>query len=195
MFPTKPDVDAAVEPFSSQTDVALFRIPLWMDLSIHAVPAVVLLAGTSMSLLPDLTDIRCHRLLPDGETIQASHVDNRGDGTGCIIWVGILDLGRALRDDQWAFPLSFPQAHESGTESRPVCCQYVGGHVDFLGLECGASVIAYGGLGMHVVWSKEWKELLICWRIVVCIYIWFHHLQLKAWIRNALQRQAVKRVP
>ncbi|CAD6566640.1 MAG: hypothetical protein TREMPRED_002876 [Tremellales sp. Tagirdzhanova-0007] len=45
MFPSKP-VDSATEP-SSQTADLLFRIPLWMDLSMHAVPALVLLLGKS----------------------------------------------------------------------------------------------------------------------------------------------------
>ncbi len=52
MFSRTADVDLAIEPFSSQADIALFRIPLWMDLSMHAVPAVVLLLG-----MPSLTPI------------------------------------------------------------------------------------------------------------------------------------------
>lgn len=45
MFPVDPDIDQAAEPFSSQVSDGLFRIPLWMDLSLHAVPAIVLLIG------------------------------------------------------------------------------------------------------------------------------------------------------
>ena len=46
MFPPKPNAEASPEPSSSTPDI-LFRIPLWMDLSMHAVPAVVLLIGKS----------------------------------------------------------------------------------------------------------------------------------------------------
>lgn len=42
--PTSPDAVQG-EPSSSGTGPSLFRIPLWMDLSMHLVPAVALLIG------------------------------------------------------------------------------------------------------------------------------------------------------
>jgi hypothetical protein len=49
MFPPKPDSIAGTtnaEP-TNQTADLLFRIPLWMDLSMHLLPAVALIIGTS----------------------------------------------------------------------------------------------------------------------------------------------------
>jgi hypothetical protein len=49
MFPPKPDSIAGAtnaEP-TNQTADLLFRIPLWMDLSMHLLPAVALIIGTS----------------------------------------------------------------------------------------------------------------------------------------------------
>ena len=45
MFPANPDLTSVPELSSSEAIDPLFRIPLWMDLSLHAVPAVVLLLG------------------------------------------------------------------------------------------------------------------------------------------------------
>jgi hypothetical protein len=47
MFPPKPDSIAGAtnaEP-TNQTADLLFRIPLWMDLSMHLLPAVALIIG------------------------------------------------------------------------------------------------------------------------------------------------------
>lgn len=43
--PTSPDAVQGA-PSSSGAEPSLFRIPLWMDLSMHLVPAVALLIGT-----------------------------------------------------------------------------------------------------------------------------------------------------
>ena len=49
MLPPKTDLGAGVEQTepSSETGDNLFWIPLWMDLSLHALPALMLLAGES----------------------------------------------------------------------------------------------------------------------------------------------------
>ncbi|EIW69504.1 hypothetical protein TREMEDRAFT_30965 [Tremella mesenterica DSM 1558] len=43
MFPPNPVISITPEPSSSPNTDLLFRIPLWMDLSMHAVPGIVLL--------------------------------------------------------------------------------------------------------------------------------------------------------
>lgn len=47
--PTSPDAVQGA-PSSSDAGLSLFRIPLWIDLSMHLVPAVALLTGMSYNM-------------------------------------------------------------------------------------------------------------------------------------------------
>lgn len=50
MFPPMPDaVNGGSEPTSSEDSSLLFRIPLWMDLSMHLLPAVALILRESLT--------------------------------------------------------------------------------------------------------------------------------------------------
>ena len=144
MFPSKP-VDSATEP-SSQTADLLFRIPLWMDLSMHAVPALVLLLGKSFHTTvprcaPSSADfILLCRLLFCGETIYPPKFDGRCGFFGGILWDGVLALGGILRHDQRAVPISVSQRYESGPEGGDVCGEYNRGVVDVLAIERATSV-------------------------------------------------------
>lgn len=49
MFPPNPDLASSQEPSAAPSSDLLFRIPLWMDISMHAAPAIALLIGEPRS--------------------------------------------------------------------------------------------------------------------------------------------------
>jgi hypothetical protein len=66
MFPPNPDLLDPFregEPTTASADL-LFRIPLWMDISMHALPAISLLIGESESRTHFPAAKSSYRLLP-----------------------------------------------------------------------------------------------------------------------------------
>jgi hypothetical protein len=54
MYPPHPDMNQPGEP-TAASDL-LFRIPLWMDISIHLLPAIALVIGTSIRFCETLDE-------------------------------------------------------------------------------------------------------------------------------------------
>jgi hypothetical protein len=78
MFPPKPDSIAGAtnaEP-TNQTADLLFRIPLWMDLSMHLLPAVALIIGTYSPIYLTSSKLTT-RLLCARRKVQTASIDYR----------------------------------------------------------------------------------------------------------------------
>jgi len=91
MFPPKPDAIAGAtnaEP-TNQTADLLFRIPLWMDLSMHLLPAVALIIGTSSLCIN--ADIR---LLCARRKVQTASIDYWSCPPRWIIRIDLLGMDR-----------------------------------------------------------------------------------------------------
>lgn len=150
MLPPLP-ASAGAEP-SSEPSASLFYIPLWMDLSMHALPAVILLFGESSLLtltthppvfpaislvLGVLTRVRLHVF---GEKVQTPSIDLWRDCTRCIVRHGLFRLGRTLRQDQWIVSLSLFDGNEPPRTSHAVYRRYSWRFKRVLGSEQDTSV-------------------------------------------------------
>lgn len=150
MLPPLP-ASTGAEP-SSEPSASLFYIPLWMDLSMHALPAVILLFGKSSYIsavlsfsrlstvclvLGVLTRVRLHVF---GEKVQTPSIDLWRDCPRRIVRNGLLCMGRALRQDQWIVPLSLFDSHGPSRTSHAVHRRYSWRFERVLGFEQDTSV-------------------------------------------------------
>ena len=94
MFPPKPDAIAGAtnaEP-TNQTADLLFRIPLWMDLSMHLLPAVALIIG--MYPLTNLLSKLTTRLLCARRKVQTASIDYWSCGPSWFFRIDLLGMDR-----------------------------------------------------------------------------------------------------
>lgn len=150
---TSTSTSTGTEP-SSEPSASLFYIPLWMDLSMHALPAFVLLFGKSK--LPShatLTlpfpflylPVYClyelmRRLYVFGEKVQTPSIDLWSNSTRRIVRYGIFSLGRTLRQDQWVVSVPISDGDGPSRSDHPVCRRYFWRFERVLGFEQDTSV-------------------------------------------------------
>lgn len=116
---------ANAEP-TNQTADLLFRIPLWMDISMHLLPAVALIIGMSLLSLysPSLAHTHTYpclldlvsganpgRLLLDRDQVPPARIHVRRDSPRRLVWPGVLALDRTCRHYQWPLPVPVLDGH------------------------------------------------------------------------------------
>jgi hypothetical protein len=95
MFPPKPDSIAGAtnaEP-TNQTADLLFRIPLWMDLSMHLLPAVALIIGMNPLIHLGFSKLTI-RLLCSRRKVQTASIDHRSCPPRWFLRIGLLGMDR-----------------------------------------------------------------------------------------------------
>jgi len=102
-----PGTGTNAEP-TNQTADLLFRIPLWMDLSMHLLPAVALILGQSSSLSILGLTLTSRFLCARGK-VQTASIDHWRSYARCLFRSGLLALDRARRYDQPKIPIPIPE--------------------------------------------------------------------------------------